>query len=212
MLELDQVGLSLGARNWRFTLDTPANSINAILGRSGSGKSTLLNLIAGFLNPTSGDIRWQGQSLLPLAPDQRPITTLFQQYNLFPHLSVSQNVGLGIHPGLKLSKKDWQEVETSLHEVGLSGQEHKLPADLSGGEQQRAALARCLIRQQPILLLDEPFSALDEGTRAEMINLTRRVIDRYSPCVFMVTHEIDDARALDATLLKVEHDEIQVWQ
>jgi len=209
MLELTDARISLGPNQWTFTLQAHSNSVNAIVGKSGSGKSTLLNLIAGFLQPDSGDILWNGESQLPLAPDQRPITSLFQQYNLFPHLTIAQNVGLGIHPGLKLSRESWKQVNTALAKVGLQEQERKFPPELSGGEQQRASLARCLLRRQPILLLDEPFSALDEGTRKQMIELTQQVIESYSPCVFMVTHEIDDALALNARILRVDNHTLQ---
>lgn len=203
MLTLDDVHLSLGDRQWEFDLALKSSSVYALLGRSGSGKSTLLNIIAGFQLPDSGDIRWDEQSLVSLDPAQRPVTTLFQQHNLFSHLTVSQNVGLGIDPGLKLDADQRAKVNTVLTQVGLDNHEHKTPTRLSGGEQQRVALARCLLRDKPILLLDEPFSALDATTRGEMIELLRKVIDNYKPCVVMVTHDEGDAKAMGASLLRL---------
>jgi len=199
MLELENLTTTLGENRFRFSLRADTDQVSAILGKSGSGKSTLLNLIAGFLNAESGTLTWQSQSLLKLAANARPVTTLFQQHNLFLHLTVLQNIGLGINPSLKLTSKDHKHIEQVLKEVGLDGFEHK-PADtLSGGEQQRVALARCLLRNQPVLLLDEPFSALDEATRYDMIALTSRVIADRNLCVVLVTHNRDDAQLLNAT-------------
>jgi len=151
---------------------------------------------------------WNEQSLTNLEPAQRPITTLFQNHNLFSHLTVLQNIGLGVSPNLKLSKEQTSKLQAVLVNVGLAGYEKKYPDSLSGGEQQRVALARCLLRRQPILLLDEPFSALDATTRQEMILLLQDVIKSYKPCVVMVTHDEDDAKALSASVLKMESDRI----
>ena len=204
MLQLDKTAIALGNREWVFDMTLETHAVHALLGRSGSGKSTLLNLIAGFLQPTSGDIRWQEESLLAMEPSQRPVTSLFQQQNLFSHLTVRQNTGLGIDPGLKLSETHIQSIQSVLTDVGLQGMEHKLPGMLSGGEQQRVALARCLLRRRPLLLLDEPFSALDATTRREMIELTRIVIGSYNPCVIMVTHDEEDAAAMQASILRLQ--------
>ena len=203
MLEIDRLTLALGTRQWQFDLTLDTHGVYALLGRSGSGKSTLLNLIAGFMQPDGGDIRWQGQSLLDEEPADRPVTSLFQQQNLFNHLTVRQNVGLGIDPGLKLSDKQILAIQSVLDDVGLAGHENKLPGSLSGGEQQRVALARSLLRRRPILLLDEPFSALDALTRQEMTALLRQLIETYKPCVIMVTHDEDDATAMQAEVLRL---------
>lgn len=204
MLKLDGVIKTLGPRQWQFDATLETQGVYALLGRSGSGKSTLLNLIAGFMHPGAGDIAWQGQSLLALEPAQRPVTSLFQQQNLFNHLTVRQNIGLGIDPGLKLTDRQIHAIQSVLDDVGLAGQESKLPGALSGGEQQRVALARCLLRRRPLLLLDEPFSALDAQTRQDMTALLRRLIDTYKPCVIMVTHDEDDADAMQADILRLE--------
>lgn len=208
MLTLKDVDVRLAERQWCFDIELDSQGIYALLGRSGSGKSTLLNIIAGFLKARSGTVKWNEQDLLKLEPAQRPVTTLFQAHNLFSHLNVMQNIGLGISPNLKLSAEQKTTLHAVLDNVGLAGYEKKLPGSLSGGEQQRVALARCLLRRQPILLLDEPFSALDATTRQEMILLLQQVIESYNPCVIMVTHDEDDATAMNARILRMESDRI----
>ncbi|MFN4204505.1 MAG: ATP-binding cassette domain-containing protein [Tabrizicola sp.] len=200
MLQLDrltftQPGFSLTA-DWQADPD----SLIAIMGPSGAGKSTLLSMIAGFLPPTSGRVLWQGMDLGPVPPGQRPITILFQDHNLFPHLTVMQNLGLGLRPDLRLSEADRARVEQALARVGLAGLEDRRPAQLSGGQASRAALARALLRARPILLLDEPFAALGPALRAEMLELVREVARETGALVLMVTHDPEDARALGGSL------------
>jgi len=210
MLTLDKVRVQLGTREFTYSLTASPAKVSAILGKSGSGKSTLLNVIAGFLPAKAGELRWHEQSLLPISANQRPVTTLFQQHNLFSHLSVAQNIGLGVKPNLKLSKQEWQNVDSVLREVDLQGYGQKSAENLSGGEQQRVALARCLLRKQPILLLDEPYSALDEATRHEMIALSRKVIDDHNLCVVLVTHNADDADLLQAEKYELRNDQLKL--
>ena len=208
MLQLDNACMSLGNRHWTFDISLQTHGVHALLGRSGSGKSTLLNLIGGFLLPDEGDLQWQGDSLLPLQPDQRPITTLFQQHNLFEHLSVWKNLALGICPTLRVNADQHTQIATALSDVGLAGLEQKMPGQLSGGEQQRVALARCMLRRKPVLLLDEPFSALDATTRHEMVALLKRLINTHQPCVLMITHDESDAKALGADILDMHSDRV----
>jgi len=205
MLKLENLSLQLGTQLFRYSLQADADSTSAILGRSGSGKSTLLNLIAGFLQADSGEMQWNEQSLLNTAANLRPVTTLFQQHNLFTHLSVAQNIGLGIKPNLKLNNDEHKKISEALEEVGMAGYANNSAATLSGGEQQRVALARCLLRKQPILLLDEPFSALDEATRYDMIVLTKRVIRDHKLCALLVTHNGDDADLLNAIRYRLDN-------
>jgi len=209
VLELDDVTLALGEARFRFSLALGADAVHVLLGRSGSGKSTLLNLVAGFAAPDTGDIRWNGASLLALAPDRRPVNTLFQHHNLFAHLSVAQNVGLGLHPGLKLTGAQHEQVRDALAAVGLAAHADKRPPALSGGEQQRVGLARCLLRRKPVLLMDEPFGALDGATRQEMIALTRDVTASYSPCTIVVTHDPEDAAGLGARVLRIADGQVR---
>lgn len=196
MLQLDHLILSQGS--FRLTADWSAapGSRIAIMGPSGAGKSTLLAAIAGFLVPSDGRILWQGQDLAGMPPGERPVTILFQDQNLFPHLTVARNLGLGIRPDLRLAASDQVRIDQSLARVGLEGMGSRRPAQLSGGQASRAALARALLRSRPLLLLDEPFAALGPALRAEMLDLVRSVADETGALVLMVTHDPQDALAL----------------
>ena len=196
MLQLDHLTLSQGS--FRLTAGwsaAPGERI-AIMGPSGAGKSTLLAAIAGFLAPVEGAIRWQGLDLGPIPPGQRPLTILFQDQNLFPHLTIAQNLGLGLRPDLRLSPDERLQVDRVLTRTGLSGLGPRRPAQLSGGQASRAALARALLRARPILLLDEPFAALGPALRRDMLALVRTVADETGALVLMVTHDPDEALAL----------------
>lgn len=196
MLQLDRLILSQGpfrlAADWSAS---PGQRI-AVIGPSGAGKSTLLSAIAGFFAPSEGRILWQGQDLAEVPPGQRPVTILFQDQNLFPHLTITQNLGLGLRPDLRLTHQDHSWIEESLARVGLAGLGPRRPAQLSGGQASRAALARALLRARPILLLDEPFAALGPALRREMLALVREVAEATGALVLMVTHDPEDARAL----------------
>lgn len=177
----------------RFSLSMQAGERLAILGPSGAGKSTLLSLIAGFLESNSGSLLLEGKEHSHTPPAKRPVSMLFQENNLFPHLTVAQNIGLGLHPGLKLNQQQKQALQEIARRVGLESCLQRLPAQLSGGQRQRAALARCLVRQQPLLLLDEPFSALDPALRKEMLQLVDEVCQERNITLLMVSHSIEDA-------------------
>jgi len=178
----------------RFDLGVERGTFLSIIGPSGAGKSTLLSLIGGFERPLSGQVLVDGADMTALPPAERPCTTLFQDHNLFAHLSVERNVALGIDPSLRLNKTQQAEVQQALVDVGLAGMEHRLPGQLSGGERQRAAIARCLVRHRPILLLDEPFAAVGPGLRREMLDLVRALQAQLGLTVLMVTHDPGDAR------------------
>lgn len=177
----------------RFTLTVKAGEQIAILGPSGAGKSTLLNLIAGFLTPASGTITIAGNDHTHTSPSQRPVSMLFQENNLFTHLTVQQNIGLGLNPGLKLNSEQQQTLRQIAETMGLEELLDRLPEQLSGGQRQRVALARCLVREQPLLLLDEPFSALDPALRQEMLSLVQEVCRRQQLTLLMVSHSVEDA-------------------
>lgn len=168
----------------------------ALIGPSGAGKSTLLAAVAGFLAPASGRVLWGQQDLTPLPASQRPMTILFQDHNLFPHLTAVQNIGLGLDPALKLDDAQRAEVETALDRVGLLGLGARRPAELSGGQQSRVALARAFLRARPILLLDEPFAALGPGLKAEMLGLLDELLRQTRATLLYVTHDPRDAEAL----------------
>ncbi|MDT8857731.1 ATP-binding cassette domain-containing protein [Paracoccaceae bacterium Fryx2] len=194
MLRLEGVTLAQGG--FRLTADWAAEPPQrlAIIGPSGSGKSTLLLAIAGFLAPVAGRITWKGQDMAPLAPGDRPASILFQDQNLFPHLTLAQNLGLGLSTRLRPPPGDAARIEAALARVGLAGLGGRKPAQLSGGQQGRAALARALLRARPMLLLDEPFAALGPALKAEMLDLVAEVADETRALVLMVTHDPRDAR------------------
>lgn len=174
----------------------------AVIGPSGAGKSTLLMLLAGFLNPNAGRILWNDDDLSKVPPGDRPLSILFQDQNLFPHLTLAQNLGLGLSPRLRLSAGQWAQVEGTLQRVGLADMGSRKPAQLSGGQQGRAALARALLRARPLLLLDEPFAALGPALKADMLALVTEVADATGATVLMVTHDPNDAkRFADQTIL-----------
>lgn len=177
----------------RFSFHAERGERLAILGPSGAGKSTLLSLIAGFLTPESGTIFLDGVNHTYTPPSARPVSMLFQENNLFAHLSVRQNIGLGLDPGLRLNAAQKQEVNAIAEQMAMSTLMDRLPGELSGGQRQRAALARCLVRQRPLLLLDEPFSALDPALRQEMLTLLDKVCRERSMTLLMVSHSTEDA-------------------
>jgi len=171
LLEVAELALDYPDFHARYTLSVPAGALCGLIGPSGGGKTTLLHAIAGFERPTSGMLRFAGRDLLPLDPAERPLSMLFQDHNLFPHLTAFQNVALGVDPRLKLNPAGAARVEDALARVGLPGLGARRPAELSGGQRQRVAIARALVRRNPLMLLDEPFGGLDPGLRKEMIAL-----------------------------------------
>jgi ABC-type nitrate/sulfonate/bicarbonate transport system ATPase subunit len=166
----------------------------SIIGPSGCGKSTVLNLIAGFLQPTKGEVLVAGK---PVSGPGRDRGMIFQQYSSFPHLTVLQNILFGLvinRRELNLTKaEELNRANQLIEQVGLKGHEYKYPNQLSGGQQQRVAIARTLATEPKILLMDEPFSALDEPTRLEMQELLVELWYRIQPTVLCVTHSVTEA-------------------
>jgi len=190
---------------YTYNLEVKPSEVVAILGQSGSGKSTLLDIVAGFIEPSAGSIMLDGQELLGLSVEKRPITILFQNHNLFEHLSVQKNILLGVNKTLKDSIEEVEKVQDILKEVGLETYEHKLASELSGGQQQRVALARVLMRREPVLLLDEPFSGLDDATRIEMLELVQKITQEHQLHTIMVTHDIDDCNRIANHIYKMQN-------
>ena len=165
MLKIDKLTCSFGSFNTNFNIKILNSGIVGVLGRSGSGKSTLLNLIAGFIKPQSGKIIYNESNLNDLEPSQRDLSILFQNFNNFDHLSIFQNIILGIDPQMRKTTDNLRIVRDILKKLSINlDMETKLDL-LSGGEQQRVSIARCLIRKKSLLLLDEPFNSLDPGLR-----------------------------------------------
>jgi len=177
----------------QFDLSVAAGEVLSRIGPSGSGKSTLLNLIAGFLKPDSGHIHVDGEAIEHLPIAQRPVTIVFQQHNLFPHLDLYTNVALGVDPSLKLSTEQVQLIEDALDSLALSGLEKRKPGELSGGQRQRIALARALVRERKVLLLDEAFAALGPAQREELIVLVKALVERKKMAALLVSHQPRDA-------------------
>lgn len=195
----------------RFTLSVARGEQVAVLGPSGAGKSTLLNLIAGFLTPASGTIMIEGQDHTTTPPSRRPVSMLFQENNLFSHLNVRQNIGLGLNPGLKLNAAQREKLHHIARQMGIENLLERLPGELSGGQRQRVALARCLVREQPVLLLDEPFSALDPALRQEMLTLVGDVCRDQQLTLLMVSHSVEDTARIASRSIVVADGRI-AWQ
>jgi thiamine transport system ATP-binding protein len=193
MISLDDVRFRYEDMEMRFDALFPKGSFTAVIGPSGGGKSTLLNLIAGFERPLSGRVLIGDKDVTALPPDRRPVSMIFQDNNVFAHLSLWQNVALGISPALKLAPEQPKRVELALSEVGLAALAHRKPGEVSGGERQRVAVARALVRDRPVLLLDEPFAALGPAQRRDMLDLVTAMQKAKGLTIIMVTHQPEDA-------------------
>ncbi|MEL6617334.1 MAG: ATP-binding cassette domain-containing protein [Pseudomonadota bacterium] len=204
MLRVEDLKVQQGDFTLQASFDVARGRQVAVIGPSGAGKSTLLGAIGGFVPVQAGRIFVEDRDVTDATPDQRGIAMLFQDGNLFPHLTLAQNVGLGLRPALRLTAEEQARVSASLARVGLQGFEDRRPGDISGGQQSRAALARVLLQDRPVLLLDEPFAALGPALRSEMLDLTRDVACEAQATVLMITHAPDDARRVADDLLFVD--------
>lgn len=195
MLALETLRLEQGDFSLEADWSVDAGARVAVIGPSGAGKSTLLMGLAGFVPVARGRVLWDGKDIAGLPPGARPLSVLFQEENLFGHMSVAQNVGLGLRADLRLGAAEVARVAASLDRVGLAGLGQRKPRDLSGGQRSRVALARVLLRQRPVLLLDEPFAALGPALKREMLGLVGDIAGESGATVLMVTHDPSDARA-----------------
>ncbi|WGE35321.1 thiamine ABC transporter ATP-binding protein [Actinobacillus genomosp. 1] len=191
-----------------FVLEVPKGQRVAIVGESGAGKSTLLNLIAGFEQPTSGQIWLNNCNHTATQVAERPVSMLFQDNNVFPHLTVEQNIGLALIPSLKLNSDQKAQVKQIAEQMGIADLLHRRADQLSGGQKQRVALARTLLRKQPILLLDEPFSALDPKRRNELQALVAEICRQQNLTLLMVTHQFEESKSLFDRILMIENGKI----
>ncbi len=194
-----------GALQVRFSVPLDAPRIVVLFGPSGSGKSTLLHCIAGLLHPAQGEIRY-GETIwfdaarrISLPPQRRPAGLLFQDYLLFPHLTVQENIAYGLRRWNRAERD--QAARRWIDRFHLTGKENRLPLSLSGGEQQRVALARTLAPRPRLLLLDEPFSALDLRTRARVREEVRQWVREERAVTLLVTHDLVDAMTLGDDLI-----------
>lgn len=209
MLSINSVLYEYDREPFNFDLNVDAGSIVALMGPSGAGKSTLLALLAGFIDPIQGDIIIQGVRQNHKPPHQRPLAMLFQEHNLFAHLSVRDNISLGLSPSLRLTRDQQQQVEQAAQQVGIELYLDRLPEQLSGGQKQRIALARCFVQQHPIWLLDEPFSALDPILREEMLQWVKTLAKEQGKTVLMVTHHLSDAKAIASHFAFIAHARVE---
>ncbi len=189
MLRIKDLVLTRDAKTLNYNLELPEGQCLAIQGLSGIGKSTLLEAISGFLNPDSGDILWLNQSLADLPPEKRPVAMMFQDTNLFEHLTVKQNIELGV-------KDNGDQLHTAVELLNLSGQLQKKPSSLSGGQRQRVALIRTMLRPEPIVLLDEPFSEQDQITRQACTDWVKKTMNSFNKTLVLVSHQHEDITEL----------------
>lgn len=194
MLTLEDLLIRQGDFSLRASMEIPGPGIVAIIGPSGAGKSTLLAALAGFVTPEAGRILWDGRPLTGLPPAERPMAMLFQDNNLFPHLTAAQNVALALTRRARPTAAQQEEVARALARVGLEGLGDRKPGRLSGGQQGRVALARASLQRRPILLLDEPFAALGPAMKADMLDLVAELSAAQDMLVLMVSHDPRDAR------------------
>jgi len=189
-------------------LSLESNKIYAIIGPSGAGKSTFLNLISGFSEISSGSILWNEQEISDLPPSKRNISILFQDNNLFPHLSVWRNLALAVSHWPKISNDDEAKLHSVISEVGIRGLENRKPSQLSGGQQSRVALARVLLQKNKILLLDEPFAALGPSLKDQMLELIEKIARNRGLLVLMVTHDPADANKIASETIVVKNNKV----
>ena len=191
-------------------LSLESDKIYAVIGPSGAGKSTFLNLISGFSEISSGSILWNEQEISGLPPSKRNISILFQDNNLFPHLTVWRNLALAVTQRPKLSDDDSSQLRSAMSEVGILGLEDRKPSQLSGGQQSRAALARVLLQKNSILLLDEPFVALGPSLKDQMLELIKKIAKNRKLLVLMVTHDPADAKKIASHTIVVKENTVHV--
>lgn len=195
MIELDGISKTYDGKGGvaGVSLTVAPGEVLTLFGPSGCGKTTLLRIVAGLLEPDGGDLRFDGRSQRGVPPERRQAPMVFQDNLLFPHLTVRGNVAFGLklrrEPAAAVSAK----VDAALASVQLSGFDRRWPAELSGGQKQRVALARALVLSPRVLLLDEPFSALDAALRAEMRALLRKLWRERPVSTILVTHDADEA-------------------
>lgn len=193
----------------RVSLDIPAGGYMVLLGPSGSGKTTLLNILGGFIAPSEGQVLLGGADITHVAPAQRPTTTVFQDYALFPHMTVGANVGFGLRMrGIAKLQRD-AKARAMLALVGLEAMFARKPHQLSGGQRQRVALARALAVDPQLLLLDEPLGALDLKLRRQMQDELKAIQRRVGTTFVHVTHDQEEAMALGDLIVVMHNGRIE---
>jgi len=200
------------AETYHYNLYVEAGEVIGILGPSGSGKSTLLDLLSGFLMPDAGTLLLDDSPLAALPPEKRPVSILFQSHNLFEHLTAIENVLLGLRGKTKGTPEEEERAREILVSMHLEAYIDTPVSHLSGGQQQRVGLARVLLRNRPILLLDEPFTGLDFDTRDEILHLVRELTTQHRLHTLMVTHEPADCDAIADRVYRMSEGKINLLQ
>ena len=197
-----------------FNINVEKGELISILGPSGCGKTTTLRMIAGFIKPTEGHVFLSGEDITDFPPEIRPVSTVFQNYALFPHMTVYENIDYGLrYPlkvGEKLNKKQKKErMEKVLELINLKGLENRRIDQLSGGQQQRVALARSLVLEPKVLLLDEPLSNIDTKLRETVRNEIRKIQKKLGITMIFVTHDQEEAMSISDRIVVMNQGEIQ---
>lgn len=196
-----------GIKNISFNVKE--GEIVTILGPSGCGKTTILNILGGFLKIDTGDILFLDKNINDELPEDRNISTIFQNYALFPHMNVIENVSYGLKYGNKISKKDRFDLANKYIDlVGLKGYEKEKISNLSGGQQQRVAIARSIITNPMLLLLDEPFSNLDAQLRVKMRKEIKELQEKFKISMLFVTHDQEEALSISDRIIVMNSGEI----
>ena len=194
MLKVKQLKYKFDKTTFEFNFDVTDNNIVGVIGKSGSGKSTLFNLLAGFLKPNNGSIFFNDNNITYLKPPERNISILFQDHNNFDHLTIFENIILGIDPDMKQNQNNFKIVKNIMKKVSLNIDLNKKVSDLSGGEQQRVSIARSLLRKKSLFLLDEPFNSLDPGLRKTLYEDVKKMSLNNRLITLISSHLIDELK------------------
>ena len=208
MIKLENISIKLDNFRTKFTVEINKGEWVGIIGQSGAGKSTFLNLIAGFAQPEVGSLLINNTEMRNLSASKRSISSLFQDNNLFPHLSVYQNIAIAIKPNLKLHENEKGEIYEIIEYLNLSSKIHSSIGTLSGGERQRVALGRVMSSDKKILLMDEPFSQLDPNLRIEMLELIKKIREKKKITIIMAIHTPAEAIDFVSRFLLIKEGEV----
>lgn len=208
MLKVNKIKFLFGKSSFEFNFQLTSSQIIGVVGKSGSGKSTLFNLLAGFLMPQNGTIYFDNKNITNLKPYDRDMTIMFQEHNNFNHLSIFENIILGVDSDMKKSPANLKIVRDIIKKVSLKIDINKKVSDLSGGEQQRVTIARCLLRKKSLLLLDEPFNALDPGLRKNLYDDIKKISISHKFTTLISSHLIDEMRNVTDNFLFIDKGKI----
>jgi thiamine transport system ATP-binding protein len=208
MLKVKKLKYKFESTSFEFNFDLNSNDIVGVIGKSGSGKSTLFNLLSGFLKPNDGSIFLNDNNITHLKPSARNISILFQDHNNFNHLTIFENIILGIDPDMKQTQANFKIVKNIMKKVSLNIDLKKKVSDLSGGEQQRVSIARSLLRKKSILLLDEPFNSLDPGLRKILYEDVRKMSIDNQLMTLVSSHLIEELKSVTDQFLFINKGKI----